>query len=68
MLDKSKKALLLLAFLTGFYTFAPRTACADNPIILPEIGDPSGALLTPSQEQELGVAFFRSLHGNIKVN
>lgn len=35
---------------------------------LPEIGDPSGTAFTPTQEKELGEAFFRSLHGNIEVN
>ncbi|MFM8330766.1 MAG: M48 family metalloprotease [Candidatus Methylumidiphilus sp.] len=35
---------------------------------LPEIGDPSGTLFTPMQEQELGAAFFRSLHAQAEVN
>jgi len=35
---------------------------------LPEMGDSSGTLFTPMQEQELGAAFFRSLHGEVQVN
>ncbi|MCI0653507.1 MAG: M48 family metalloprotease [Methylococcaceae bacterium] len=69
MLDKSIKILrVLLVLLAGIHALAPLTVFADNAIVLPEIGDPSGALLTPSQEQELGAAFFRSVHGNTKVN
>jgi predicted Zn-dependent protease len=35
---------------------------------LPEMGDSSGTLFTPMQEQELGAAFFRSLHGEVEVS
>jgi predicted Zn-dependent protease len=35
---------------------------------LPEIGDPTGTAFTPTQEKELGEAFFRSLHGEIEVD
>ncbi len=35
---------------------------------LPEIGDPSGTIFTPTQEKELGEAFFRSLHGQAEVS
>lgn len=45
-----------------------RTIAAENEIRLPDIGDPSGALITPVQEQKLGEAFYRSLHGQLKIN
>ncbi|MCD2451231.1 M48 family metalloprotease [Methylicorpusculum oleiharenae] len=35
---------------------------------LPDIGDSSGTLISPVQEQELGEAFFRSLNSQIDVN
>jgi len=35
---------------------------------LPEIGDPTGTSFTPTQEKELGEAFFRSLHGQVEVS
>jgi predicted Zn-dependent protease len=39
---------------------------ADN-IQLPEMGDPSGSLMTPIQEQRLGQAFMRSIRKNMDV-
>ena len=41
---------------------------AQNEILLPEIGDPSGALITPIQERQLGAAFYRSLHSQLEIN
>lgn len=35
---------------------------------LPEIGDPSGTIITPLQEKALGEAFFRNLHNEVSVN
>lgn len=69
MLEKYKKHLSLVVVLF-FYssTFWPNSSIAENSIILPDIGDPSGSLLTPVQERELGAAFFRNLHGSVKVN
>lgn len=37
-------------------------------IELPDMGDSSATLLSPRQEQELGEAFFRNLHSQIKIN
>lgn len=37
-------------------------------IQLPEIGDPSGTIITPLQEKALGEAFFRSLHNQLSIN
>ncbi len=41
---------------------------AQDIIRLPDIGDSSGRVITPTQEQELGQAFFRSLHNQLKIN
>jgi predicted Zn-dependent protease len=37
-------------------------------IELPDIGDPTGTLMTGQQETELGAAFFRSLHSQLEIN
>ena len=41
---------------------------APHKLDLPEMGDSSGTIFTPMQEQELGEAFFRSLHSETQVN
>lgn len=69
MPEISKKILtLLLTVIASAYALRPQTGFSEDAIILPEIGDSSGSLLTPTQEQELGAAFFRSLHGQVKIN
>lgn len=40
----------------------------DTGMNLPDIGDPTGTLMTPKQETELGEAFFRSLHSDMEVS
>jgi predicted Zn-dependent protease len=40
----------------------------ETSIELPDIGDPTGTLMTPLQETELGAAFYRSLHSQLTVN
>lgn len=42
------------------------TAFAEN-IELPSFGDPSGRVMTPSQERRLGQAFMRSVRNSMKV-
>lgn len=37
-------------------------------IDLPDIGDPSGTVITPLQEKELGEAFLRNLHSQVQIN
>ena len=37
-------------------------------IELPDMGDSSGALITPAEEKEFGEAFFRSLHSQVTIN
>jgi beta-barrel assembly-enhancing protease len=39
-----------------------------NKIILPDMGDSSGSLISPAQERELGNAFYRSLQGQLNIN
>lgn len=41
---------------------------ADNLPELPDMGDPTGTLMTPQQEVELGAAFFRNLHSELKID
>lgn len=37
-------------------------------IQLPDIGDPTGTLMTPQQEASLGAAFYRNLHAQMEIN
>lgn len=37
-------------------------------IFLPDMGDSTGAMITPAQEQELGRAFFRNLHSQVEIS
>ncbi|MGR9114613.1 MAG: beta-barrel assembly-enhancing protease [Gammaproteobacteria bacterium] len=47
---------------------SPSYAIDLNKIELPDMGDSSGALISPVQEQQLGAAFFRSLHAQVAIN
>ena len=58
---------ITLAFTLSVFS-TQQLATDINQIELPEMGDSSGTLISPAQEQELGAAFFRSLHGRIKIN
>lgn len=63
-----KTIAIFLALSLVLFT-PPSTQAIDlNKIELPDMGDSSGTLLTPVQEQDLGAAFFRSLHGQIEIN
>ncbi|WP_349431298.1 M48 family metalloprotease [Methylomarinum sp. Ch1-1] len=46
----------------------PAIALGIEKIELPDMGDSSGSLISPLQEQELGEAFFRNLHAQIEIN
>ena len=61
---------IVAALLIGMLTLYPagQVSSGQKEIRLPDIGDPSGALITPLQEQQLGAAFFRSLHSQIEIN
>lgn len=47
---------------------AARQAVEIEKIQLPEMGDSSGSLISPIQENELGAAFFRDLHTQTEIN
>ncbi|GAB6139304.1 M48 family metallopeptidase [Methylosoma difficile] len=58
-----------IALALSLALFAPLPQAEDNAKIdLPDLGDSSGTLLTPAEENELGEAFFRSLHSQIQIN
>lgn len=51
-----------------FVYFTQTQAIEIEKIRLPEMGDSSGTLISPAQEQELGAAFFRNLHFRLTIN
>ncbi len=63
---KFKPSALTLALSLIAFPAAQHAAELDK-IDLPDMGDSSGTLITPAQEQELGAAFFRSLHSQISI-
>jgi len=65
MLFNSKNFVLFLS-LCVFCAKPVATEIED--INLPDLGDSSGTLISPAQEKELGDAFFRSLHRQLKIN
>ncbi len=65
MLFTPKKIVLALAL--SACSIQSQAIDIEN-IKLPDMGDSSGTLISPIQEQELGDAFFRSLHSRIKIN
>jgi predicted Zn-dependent protease len=64
---KFKPSALTLALGLALFPAAQQAVEIDK-IELPDMGDSSGALITPAQEQELGAAFFRSLHSQISIS
>lgn len=65
MRPKSLLAIVLMAAQSGIL---PPTARGELPNIeLPDIGDPTGTLMTPQQESELGAAFYRNLHAQMEI-
>lgn len=63
-----KSALLALALSLAFFQPLPHAADDISKIELPDMGDSSGTLITPEEEQQLGAAFFRSLNSQITIN
>ena len=63
---KALLAALLLTTVAGVDSQSPQAAMPD--IELPDIGDPTGTLMTPQQEAELGAAFYRNLHSQMEIN
>jgi predicted Zn-dependent protease len=64
---KFKPSAITLALSLALFP-APQQAVEINKIELPDMGDSSGALITPAEEKEFGEAFFRSLHSQISIN
>jgi predicted Zn-dependent protease len=63
------KTLCAALLIVSHATLGLPTARADTgKIELPDIGDPTGTLMTPQQEAELGEAFYRSLHSRMDIN
>ncbi len=62
---KLKVTHLILAFVL---ISTQSQAIEPSKIHLPDMGDSSGTLISPIQEQELGAAFFRSLHRQLTIN
>jgi beta-barrel assembly-enhancing protease len=58
--------IALSLFLCIYDAVAP--AVDIDSIQLPEMGDSAGTLISPSQEKELGEAFFRNLHNETRIN
>ncbi len=62
-----RKTLLASLLVTSILP-TPNFAEGIDDLILPDMGDSSGTLITPLQEQEMGAAFFRSLHSQLEIN
>jgi len=62
------KKLLASLLILGHGSLALQPAHAQLNLELPEIGDPTGTLMTPQQEKELGEAFYRKLHAELDVS
>ena len=61
----SKSLISVMAFLLFISSILPVTQA--NEIQLPEIGDPSGGVITPAEERRLGQAFMRSIRSSMEV-
>ncbi len=66
-MNNSRPLVFLISFLLLSYP-TTQQAIEIEKIQLPEMGDSSGTLLSPIQEQELGAAFFRQLHAQLEIN
>ena len=64
---KSKPSAIILALSLILFP-APQQAVEISKIELPDMGDSSGALISPAEEKEFGEEFFRSLHAQISIN
>lgn len=59
--------VLLISVLTLLLFSVAGSSLEANDIQLPDIGNPSGNVLTPAQEKRLGRAFMRSIRGSLPV-
>jgi predicted Zn-dependent protease len=64
---KFKPTALALALTLALFS-SSQQAVEITKIELPDMGDSSGALITPAEEKEFGEAFFRSLHSQVTIN
>ncbi|NOT86287.1 MAG: M48 family metallopeptidase, partial [Methylococcaceae bacterium] len=62
-----KLTVFALALTFSLYPGIPH-AIEIEKIQLPDLGDSSGTLLSPAQEQEFGEEFFRQLHAQVEIN
>jgi predicted Zn-dependent protease len=65
---KFKKLLTALLILAQASAALPEATDEEKPIVLPDIGDSTGTLMTPQQEAELGEAFYRNLHSQLRIS
>lgn len=66
---KRKPSALALALSLALFSAPQQALDLDiGKLDLPDMGDSSGALITPLEEKELGEAFFRSLHSQVTIN
>lgn len=68
MIYLASKIPLALLLTSTVLSVVPRPADAGNDLLLPDFGDSSGTLISPREEQELGEAFFRSLHSRLTIS
>lgn len=59
------KRLCLCAFLANPVALF---ALEIDKLELPDLGDSAGTLISPTEEKQLGEAFFRSLHSQVEIN
>jgi beta-barrel assembly-enhancing protease len=62
-----KRSAIILAISLTLFPVS-RQAVEINKIELPDMGDSSGTLISPAEENEFGEEFFRSLHSQITIN
>ena len=63
----SKLLALLLCAAAGLCACVPLSAAAE-PIQLPEIGDVSGAIVSPAEERDLGDKIIRAVHAGLPIS
>lgn len=64
---KLKLSILCVSLALTVFS-AQQQASEREKIQLPDMGDSTGVLISPAQEQELGAAFFRQLHAQLIIS
>ncbi|MBS4052487.1 MAG: M48 family metallopeptidase [Methylomonas sp.] len=62
-----KSSALTIAIALSLFPALPRAVEIEK-IQLPDMGDSSGALISPIEEQEFGASFFRNLHSQTEIS